>query len=324
MRRRTFLLLAAAAATRPWSARAQQKTLPVVGFLNSNSPKTAAPFLEAFRHGLGETGYVEGQNVAIEYRWAEDRYERLPALAAELIGHKIDLIATNDHASWAAKKASSAIPIVFLTGGDPVEDGLVASLSRPGGNATGISLLAVELNSKRLELLSELVPDARVFGLMVNPKSANTARTKRDVQEAARTLGMQLEIVEAGGKDDFENAFSSLARLHARALVVGNDAVFTGHRDQLIGLAARDAIPAIYARREFAVSGGLIGYGSSITVAYRQMGNYAGKILQGAKPADLPVQQAIKFELALNLATAKALGLTVPPSLLARADEVIE
>ncbi len=322
---RRAVLLGGAAAAWPRLLRAQQKAMPVIGFLLSTSPGPAAPFMAAFRQGLSDTGYVEGQNVAIEYRWAEGNYGRLPELAADLVGHKVDLIATAAiPAARAAKNATSTIPIVFTAVNDPVGDGLVASLAHPGGNLTGFSFLTAELTPKLLELLSELVPQARVIALLVNPDNPSAEPMIRYVQEAARTKGVQLAILKASIKSEIDAAFASLVQLHVGALVIGGDPFFFSRLDQLVALAARDAVPAIYGWREGVASGGLISYGTSLTAAYRQLGIYAGKILNGAKPADLPVQQPTKFELVINLKTAKALGLTVPQALLARADEVIE
>jgi putative ABC transport system substrate-binding protein len=300
--------------------------MPVVGFLSGVSPGSYAPFVAAFRQGLSETGYVEGQNVAIEYRWAEGRYDQLPALAADLVGRKVDLIATGGGtvSALAAKSATSTIPIVFAGGGDSVLNGLVASLARPGGNVTGVTFLAVELLPKRLELLSELIPQARVIALLVNPNNANTEREMRNMQEAARAKRVRLDILKAGTEGEIDAVFASLVQRQAGALVVSADVFFNGQRDQLVALASRHDIPAIYGFREFAASGGLISYGTSIATVYRQVGIYAGRILKGAKPADLPVQQPTTFELVINLKTAKTLGLTVPQTLLARADEVIE
>ena len=325
MERRAFLagtgamLLAA-----PLAARGQQKAMPVIGVLSTGSPGPS-PFMAAFRQGLNEAGYVEGQNLAIEYRWAEGHYDRLPALAADLVGRKVDLImAGSPPSALAAKSATSTIPIVFRSGADPVGDGLVASLARPGGNLTGVSFIADELTAKRLELLSELVPRAGVIALLMNPNNATAERVIRDVQEAARTKGLQLHVLKASSESEIDTAFASLVQLHAGALVVGPDPFLTGRREQLVALASRRAVPAIYAWREFAASGGLISYGPSLTSAFRLVGHYAGKVLKGAKPADLPVQQPTTLELVINLKTAKALGLTIPPSLLQRADQVIE
>ena len=326
MRRRELLLLLGRVMTAAHALCAQQKAVPVIGFLGPTFPGPAAPFVAAFQQGLSETGFVEGQNVTIEYRWAEGRDDRLPALAADLLGRKVEVIATTGGAvpALAAKSATATIPIVFLTGDDPVENGLVASLARPGGNLTGFSIITVELMPKRLELLSELVPQARVIALLANPNRLTAERMIRDVQEAARARGVQLSILKAGTESEIDAAFANLVPLQARALVVGTDQFFSSRRDQLVALAARHAVPAIYEWREFVAAGGLISYGTSRTAAYRQVGIYVGRILSGIKPADLPVQQPTTFELVVNLKTAKALGLTVPHSLLGRADEVIE
>jgi putative ABC transport system substrate-binding protein len=325
MRRRELLLLLGGAMTAPRALRAQQKATPVIGLLGSIGP--IAPQVAAFLQGLSQTGYVEGQNVTIEYRWAEGSYDRLPALAADLVGRNVDLIVATggDVSALAAKSATSTIPIVFTAiGRDPVGLGLVASLARPGGNVTGFVGPTIELNPKRVELLSELVPQASLIALLVNPNNPTTERVVRDVQEAARAKGVQLEVLKSGTEGEIDAAFASLVQLHAAGLVVAGDAFFTSRRDQLAVLASRHAVPAIYNSREFAVAGGLISYGTSLAGIWRQAGIYAGKILKGAKPADLPVEQPTTFELVVNLKTAKALGLTVPHSILARADEVIE
>jgi putative tryptophan/tyrosine transport system substrate-binding protein len=326
MRRRELMLFLGGAMTAARALRAQQKAMPAIGFLSSGSPGPAAPFMAAFHRGLSETGYVEGQNVAIEYRWAEGHYDRLPALAADLIGGKVDLIATGGGppSALAAKSATSTIPIVFEVGADPVATGLVASLARPGGNLTGVSILLAELVPKRLELLSELVPQARVIALLVNPNGPEAEPTIRDAQKAAHARGLQLPILKAATEGEIDAAFASLVQMHAGALLVGNDPFFFNRREQLMALAARHAVPAMYFFRDFTASGGLISYGPSLAVMYHQVGIYAGKILKGAKPAYLPVEQATKLELVLNLKTAEALGLTIPQSILARADEVIE
>jgi putative ABC transport system substrate-binding protein len=323
-RRDILVLLGGAAAIWPVAARAQQKTMPVIGFLNSTSPDTA-PFDAAFRQGLSETGYVDGQNVAIEYRSAEGHYDRLPVLAADLVSHKVDVIVTSGPpAALAAKSATSTMPIVFGIGSDPVALGLVASLARPGGNLTGVSFLTVDLLPKVLELLSELVPQAGVIAALVNPENQNTPRNIVDLQEASRAKARQLHILKAGTESDIDAAFATLEELHAGALVVVGDPFFTSRREQLVALASRHAVPAIYTFREYAASGGLISYGADLQAAFRQVGVYAGKILKGEKPADLPVPQSTRIELVINLQTAKALGLTIPQSLLARADEVLE
>ena len=325
MRRRDFILLAGTMAAWPRAGRGQHEVMPVIGVLSSNSASTSSgPFMVAFRQGLKDAGFVEGQNLAIVYRWAEGSYDRLPALAADLVGRKVDLImAGSPPAAQAAKGATSTIPIVFRGGSDPVGDGLVASLARPGGNLTGVSTTD-DVTAKRLDLLSELIPRARVIALLVNPNSANTERVIRDVQKAARTKGMQLHVLKVRSESEIDSAFTSLVQLRADALVVAPDPFVSGQREQLVALASRGAIPSIYAWREFATSGGLITYGANLTTAFRLVGGYAGKILKGAKPADLPVQQATTFELVINLKTARALGLTVPRSMLMRADEVIE
>jgi putative ABC transport system substrate-binding protein len=326
MRRRELMLLLAGAMTAARTLRAQQKAMPVIGFLRSGSSSgTFALNVAAFRQGLSETGYVEGESVAIEYRWAEGHYDRLPALAADLVGRKVDVIVTgNTNGIRAAKGATSSIPIVFFGGGDLVAAGLIDSLARPGGNLTGIGIMGPELGPKRLDLLSELVPQARVIALLVNPSSKATETQIRDAQEAARTKGVQLSVLKAGAEGDFETALASLGQLHAGGLVVGADPIFDNRREELVALAARFAVPAIYEWREFAELGGLISYGPSQNVLWRQVGTYVGRILKGEKPADLPVQQPTKFELVINLKTAKALGLTIPQSILGRADEVIE
>jgi len=323
--RRELMLLLAGAMGAPSAIRAQQKAMPVIGYLDGTSPGPGAPLVAAFRQGLSEAGYVEGQSVVIEYRWAEGHYDRLPALVADLVGQKVDVIATGSVAGiQAAKSATSTIPVVFFGGGDLVALGLVAGLARPGGNLTGFTMMSLELNPKRLELLSELVPQAVVIALLVNPNNPQTEGVVRDVQDASRAKGVQLQILRAGTETEIDGAFAALVQLHAGALVVMGDAYFFSRREQLVALAARHAVPAIYDVHEYAAAGGLISYGPSLTGLWRQVGIYAGKILKGAKPADLPVQQPTSFELVVNLKTAKALGLTVPPSILARADEVIE
>jgi putative ABC transport system substrate-binding protein len=318
LRREVITLICGAAATWPLAAHAQQKAMPVIGFLSATSPGPLAPSLAAFRHGLSETGYVEGQNVAIEYRWAEGRYDRLPALAADLISRKVDVVATgNPPSALALKTATSTIPIVFISG-DAVADGLVASLARPGGNLTGLSIFTAELMPKRLEVISELVPRAGVIALLVNPNNAGAERIVRDVREAAGAKGVQLHILQAGTESEIDAAFAALVELNAGALLIGTDPFFGSRREQLVGLAAHQIVPAIYPWPDFAKAGGLVSYGPSSTAAWREVGIYVGRILKGEKPADLPVHLVVKLN------TAKALGLTVPPSILARADEVIE
>ena len=325
MNRRDLMLLLGGAMIAARELHAQQKAMPVVGFVGISWPALYESRLDTFRQGLSEIGRVEGQNLKLEYRWAEDRYDRLPALAAELVGRKVDVIvATASPAALAAKSATPTIPIVFVAVADPVAVGLAASLARPGGNITGISVMAIELIPKRLELLSELVPQAKVIALLVNPNNSYTERIIADAQEAARAKDVALQILKAWVETEIDSAFASLNQTEARALLVGADPFFANRREQLVALAARHAVPAIYALRDFAMVGGLISYGPSLTVVYHQVGIYVGKILKGAKPSDLPVEQPTRFELVVNLKTAKALGLTVPPSILARADEVIE
>jgi putative tryptophan/tyrosine transport system substrate-binding protein len=328
MRRREFIaLLGGAAAAWPLAARAQQAGMPVIGFLDSRSLDALTDRLRGFRQGLKDTGYVGGENVAIEYRWAENQFDRLPVLAAELVRRQVAVIVTSGGATAAsaAKAATTTIPIVFTVVEDPVRLGLVASLARPGGNLTGINFLSGELTAKRLELLRALVPAATRVAVLVNPANArNTETTLRDVEPAARAMGLQIQVLSASTSREIDTAFATIVRERPDALFVGGDAFFSARRVQLALLAGRHGVPAIYSDREYADAGGLMTYGSNIVDVYRQVGVYAGRILKGAKPADLPVVQSSKFELVINHQTARMLGLTVPPSLLATADEVIE
>jgi putative ABC transport system substrate-binding protein len=326
VKRRSALAAIGIAAASPFAVSAQQKVMPTVGYLGSTPAGPAAPFVAAFLQGLSETGYIAGKSVAIDYRWAEGHFDRLPALAADLVGRKVDLIVSGGGAAaaLAAKAATSTIPIVFTIGTDPIKDGIVASLARPEGNLTGIAFLSVEMMSKRLELLCELVPQATVIALLVNPNNAIADVTVRSTQEAARVKGVQLSVLKAASQSEIDAAFASLGQLHAGALIVGPDPFFDSQREQPVTLAVRHAVPVIYHWHELAAIGGLISYGVSFPFVYRQAGIYTGRILKGARPADLPVLQPTTFELVVNLKTAKALGVTVPRSILQSATEVIE
>jgi putative ABC transport system substrate-binding protein len=327
MRRRDFIKgIAGSAAAWPLAANAQVSTMPVIGYLTSRGPDDAPALLAAFRQGLKDKGFVEGQNVAIQYRFGENQNKRLPALAAELIHRQVDVIAAlTTQAALAAKAATTTIPIVFETGNDPVQLGLVVSLNRPGGNITGATQTNVEIAPKQLELLHDLIPNATVIALLVNPADRATAETEsKAVLAASRALGLELHVLNASTESDFEGVFANVRQLRAGGLVIATDALFTTHSEQLAALAMRHAVPAIYKGREFAAAGGLLSYGSDITESYRRAGIYTGRILKGDTPADLPVQQANKIELFINLKTARALGVTIPLPLLGRADEVIE
>ena len=327
IRRREFIVtLGGAAAAWPLAARAQQPAMPIVGFLGTTTPDDFMDRVAAFREGLKDPGYVEGRNVLVEYRWPEGHYDRLPSLAADLVRRQVAVIAATggEPSALAAKAATTTIPIVFSIGGDPVRVGLVASLNRPGGTITGMNFFQPDLGAKRLGLLHELLPQATVIGILVNPTFTDAEAEARDATQAATLLGLQTQIVRARTVDEFSTAFATLAQQKVAGLVLGNDAFFSRERQQLLALAARYDMPAIYCWREFALDGGLMSYAPSLTQGYRQVGIYVGRILKGEKPADLPVQRPTKFEFAINLKTAKTLGLTFPPGLLAIADEVIE
>ena len=327
MRRRDFLaLLGSMAAAGSLRAEAQTPAMPVIGFLNSASPGPAATLVAAFRHGLNKAGYVEGQNVAIEYRWAEGQYDRLRGMASDLVRRNVSLIAATGGlvVAQAAKGATSTIPVLFIAGFDPVREGLAASINRPGGNATGVSVYTAELGPKRLGLLRELLPNVVKIAMLVNPGSISTEIERKDLEEATRGTGLQLLVLEASAEGDLEKAVNDAVNQSAGALIVSADAFFTSRRSQIVALAAQYALPASYPWLQYAEAGGLISYGPNLTWAYEQIGVYASRILKGAKPEDLPVQLPTTFELVINLKTAKSLGLEIPPTLLARADEVIE
>ena len=323
-RRELITLLGSAAAAWPLAARAQQPAMPVIGFLNTRAPGTDAHLLAAFRLGLKEGGYVEGRNVAVEYRFAEGQYDRLAAMAADLVRRQVAVIAANGPAVVAAKAATTTIPIVFAVGLDPVVSGLVASLNRPGGNLTGVTSLLDEVAPKRIELMHELVPTATIFAVLINPTYPTAETQSRNLQAAARALGLQVHVMHASSEREFDTVFATLVQLRAGALVIGNDPFFNTRSAQLAALMVRHAVPTIHQTREFAAAGGLISYGGSLSDSYHLAGVYTGRVLKGEKPAELPVQQSTKVELFVNLKTAKALGLTVPLSLQVAADEVIE
>jgi putative ABC transport system substrate-binding protein len=327
MRRREFItILAGVAGIWTLDARAQQSDIPVIGFLSSASPKAYAGRVAGFRKGLNESGYIDGQNVTIEFRWAQGQYDRLPMFAADLVQQKVAVIVSSggDVAALSAKAATSSIPIVTVSGSDPVKAGLVASFNRPGGNVTGASFVATELETKRLEILRDVAPTAAVIGVLINPSNPAAESRSKDLQMAARTLERNIHIVSASSESDLETAFATLIQQRADALLISTDSFFTSQRDRLVGLAARHALPTIYPWREFVEAGGLVSYGPIIDEVYRQVGIYTGRILKGERPADLPFLRPTKFELVVNLKTAAALGLTIPPLTLARADELIE
>jgi len=325
MKRRDFIaLLGGALGAWPLGARAQQAAMPVVGFVRSESLADATNLVTAFRNGLKEAGFIEGQNVSVEYRSGEGQREQLQSVVAELIRRPVSVIAGNSVAMLAAKAATATIPVVFASGGDPVQQGLVASLNRPGGNVTGIVFLSGTLGTKRLELLHQIAPKATAIGMLANPNTTETETEQTDVQAAAQAIGMQLIVADVSSDRDIEPALAALVQRGIGALLVGAGGFMTSHRERIVALATRHALPAMYGLREFVAAGGLMSYGTSITDAFRQVGVYTGRILKGEKPADLPVMQTTKFELVLNLKTAKTLGLAIPPSLLALADEVIE
>jgi putative ABC transport system substrate-binding protein len=326
MHRREFIALVGGAATWPLAASAQQAATPTIGFLGPASALDHAPYVEGFRQGLSAAGFVEGRTVAVEYRWADNRLDRLPALAAELVGRRVAVIATGSAtaAALAAKAATSSIPIVFAIGADPVKFGLVASMNRPGGNVTGVSFLANTLIAKQLQILQSLLPPARVIGLLINPGNPNAVSDTMQAEAAATSLRLEVHVVHTVAERDFDAAFDDLRRAQASAVLVFPDVLFTDVRGRLAELANRDKLPALYPERTFVEAGGLMSYGSNRTDAYREAGIYAGRILRGEKPSDLPVIQASKFELVINLKTARAAGLELPPTLLALADEVVE